>query len=157
MIHQGMTIEGKPLKDHFEAVNHRDAIQYIRAIVQKEIEFDSQVLFEIHALILQGIDRAHGGIYRRDNVRIGGSRHVCPNYRKVPDLMDEYFRFYQEHKDTLHPVDLAAEMHEKLVTIHPFLDGNEQNRPFSDECHSTPTRLSDYRHCLRQKEPHPLL
>ncbi|MEM6406555.1 MAG: Fic family protein [Pseudomonadota bacterium] len=124
VIHKGMTIAGKPLKDHFEAVNHLEAIQYIRDIVQTKGEFTAQVLSEIHSLILQGIDRANAGCYRRGNVRIYGSRHICLNYQKVPDLMDNYFTFYATHKHIMHPVELAAEMHERLVTIHPFVDGN---------------------------------
>jgi Fic family protein len=38
--------------------------------------------------------------------------------------MEDYFRFYNQEKDNLHPVVLAAEMHERLVNIHPFIDGN---------------------------------
>ena len=124
VIHKGMTIEGKPLKDHFEAVNHLHAIQYIRELVQNKIAFNSKTLLDIHALILQGIDRFNAGVYRRINVRISGSRHVCPAYEKVPDKMDAYFLWYTTHKNSLHPVQLASEMHEKLVSIHPFVDGN---------------------------------
>jgi Fic family protein len=39
-------------------------------------------------------------------------------------LMEECFRFYAEQRELVHPVELAAEMHERIVTIHPFLDGN---------------------------------
>ena len=124
VIHKGMTIEGKPLKDHFEAVNHLNAIEYIREVVGSRLAFDKKILLDIHALILQGIDRANAGAYRRVNVRISGSRHVCPAYEKVPDKMDEYFAWCEAHKDVVHPVRLAAEMHEKLVSIHPFVDGN---------------------------------
>ena len=124
VIHKGITIEGKPLKDHFEAVNHLNAIDYIREVVKNQTAFDRKTLLDIHALILQGIDRSNAGSYRRVNVRISGSRHVCPAYEKVPDKMDEYFSWHASHKDSLHPVQLAAEMHEKLVSIHPFVDGN---------------------------------
>jgi len=124
VIHKGMTIEGKPLKDHFEAVNHLNAIEYMREVVQNHTIFDRKTLLDIHALILQGIDRSNAGVYRRANVRISGSRHICPAYEKIPDKMDDYFSWYASHKDSLHPVQLAAEMHEKLVSIHPFVDGN---------------------------------
>ena len=40
--------------------------------------------------------------------------------------MEDYFRFYELHKNDLHPVVLAAEMHERLVSIHPFIDGNDR-------------------------------
>ena len=124
VIHKGMTIEGKPLKDHFEAANHLQAIEYIREIARDKQEFNRRVLLDIHALILQGIDRANAGLYRRANVRISGSRHVCPAYEKVPDKMDEYFLWYESNRESLHPVQLAAEMHARLVSVHPFIDGN---------------------------------
>jgi len=124
VINKGMTIEGKPLKDHFEAVNHKNAIDFVRNLVDKKTTFSHKILMDIHALILNSIDPSNAGCYRRDNVRISGSRHLCPNFLKVPDLMDKYFAWYQENKEILHPVQLAAEIHEKLVTIHPFIDGN---------------------------------
>ncbi len=124
VVSQGITISGKPLKDHFEAVNHRDAINYIRKIAESNIDFSEKVLLEIHALILRSIDIENAGFYRRDRVRIQGSRHICPNPLKIPGLMKEYFEFYEKNKDLMHPVELAANMHEKLVTIHPFIDGN---------------------------------
>ncbi len=124
VIHKGITVDGKPMKDHLEAVNHQDAIDLIREFAQSNTEFNQDSLLKIHSLILQGIDRVNAGIYRRDRVRISGSRHICPNPIKVPQLMDEYFKFYEQNKDSMHPVALAANMHEKLVTIHPFIDGN---------------------------------
>lgn len=124
VIHKGITVDGKPMKDHLEAVNHQDAIDLIREFAQNDIAFNQQSLLKIHALILQGIDRINAGRYRKDRVRISGSRHICPNPIKVPQLMDEYFAFYEQHKNSMHPVALAANMHEKLVTIHPFIDGN---------------------------------
>jgi len=57
-------------------------------------------------------------------VTISGSRHVPPQPWQVEKLMEEYFLFYQEQREQLHPIILAAEMHERLVRIHPFVDGN---------------------------------
>ncbi|QEP45007.1 Fic family protein [Ectothiorhodospiraceae bacterium BW-2] len=124
VIHRGMTISGKPLKDHQEAINHRDAIQLIRELARHETEFNQNVLLQIHAIILSGIDRENAGMYRRERVRIAGSRHICPNYLKIPQLMEEYFHYYEANRINTHPVELASNLHEKLVTIHPFIDGN---------------------------------
>jgi len=124
VIHKGMTIGGKALKDHLEAINHQEAIYYIRDVINDKIAFNKEVLLNIHRMILQGIDNQNAGFYRQDRVRISGSRHICPNPIKVPVLMDEYFEWYENNKNIMHPVQLAAEMHEKLVTIHPFIDGN---------------------------------
>ena len=112
------------MKDHTEAVNHQQAIDFIRELVDGSEPFNKQALLDIHALVLQGLDRNNAGRYRRDRVRIAGSRHVCPNPLKIPEMMDDYFKFYETNKEKMHPVELAAEMHERLVTIHPFIDGN---------------------------------
>ncbi|MBS9779740.1 MAG: Fic family protein [Moraxellaceae bacterium] len=124
VINKGITIGGKPIKDHQEAINHHEAVQFIREITDNQIDLDEKVLLHIHSIILAGIDRQNAGCYRSMRVRISGSRHICPNPIKVPNLMYEYFQYYQENKECLHPVQLASDMHEKLVTIHPFIDGN---------------------------------
>ena len=124
VIHKGMTIEGKPLKDHFEAVNHLHAIEYIRELVKDKAEFNRKVLLDIHALILQGIDPANAGLYRRANVRISGSRHVCPAYEKCRIRWMSISCGMNPTRKRCIPAQLAAEIHEKLVSIHPFIDGN---------------------------------
>ena len=55
---------------------------------------------------------------------ISGSAHKPPIFLQVQSLMEDYFKFYERNKDDLNPVILSAEMHERLVTIHPFTDGN---------------------------------
>lgn len=124
VVNQGMTIGGKPLKDHLEAINHQQAIAQIRTLVSKEVPFTGRELLSIHSLILRGIDQDNAGMYRSVRVRIKGSDHVFPNPVKVPELMNDYFAFYDLEKDRLHPVLLASFMHAKLVKIHPFIDGN---------------------------------
>ena len=124
ILNKGITIKGKSLREHFEAVNHNEAIEYIKDIAKNNINLTEKTLFDIHYLILKSIDKENAGIYRNCSVRISGSSHVCPNYLKVPNLMADYFRFYDENKKHLHPILLASDMHEKLVTIHPFIDGN---------------------------------
>lgn len=124
VVNKGMTIGGKPIKDHQEAINHHEAVQFIREIARNEIDLDESVLLQIHRIVLAGIERENAGCYRSVRVRISGSRHICPNPLKVPYLMQEYFAYYEQNKDTLHPVELASNMHEKLVSIHPFIDGN---------------------------------
>jgi len=78
---------------------------------------------DIHNTILRGIDDGNAGHFRTVPVRISGSTVVLPNPRKVPDLVESFVRFMAKSKD-LHPVELAAEAHYQLVTIHPFVDGN---------------------------------
>lgn len=124
IINKGLTVSGKKMQEHLEAVNHKYAIEYIRDIVHNDKELTEEVLRKIHSIVLAGIDFKNAGNWRVDRVRIAGSQHICPNPIKIPMLMNEFFEYYEANKNTLHPVILSANMHEKLVTIHPFIDGN---------------------------------
>lgn len=124
VVNKGLTVKGKSMVEHLEAVNHQEAIDYIRSIASKEIPLDKRTLLDIHSLVLHGIDRENGGTYRQENVMISGSDFVPPVFLHVPQLMDDFFAFYDDNKNTMHPVELASELHERLVTIHPFIDGN---------------------------------
>lgn len=124
VLEKGITVAGKPLKDHQEAASHAAAYDWVKARVsEKARPVDEATVLHIHKLILTGIDDRNAGIYRRVPVRIAGSRAVMPNPAKVPDLMDGFFRWLSS-KPKLHPAELAAEAHYRLVTIHPFSDGN---------------------------------
>jgi Fic family protein len=124
VINEGMTISGKPLKDHLEAINHRDALEYIKEIAQNKIDFSERVLLDIHNLILRGIDKDNAGAYRSVPVLIKGSTHQPPQPYLVPKQMEDLFAWYESQKDQLHPILLGAELHLQLLTIHPFIDGN---------------------------------
>lgn len=124
VISEGLTISGKSMREHLEAINHKDAIAYVKHLIDSKTEFNERELLTIHNLILRGIDAANAGKYRTVQVMIKGSAHVPPAPFLVAKQMEDYFIWYEQHKTKMHPVLLAAEMHEKLVTIHPFIDGN---------------------------------
>lgn len=127
VINKGLIVKGKSLHEHLEAINHQEAIDYIRGMADKGAPFDVRCLLDIHALVLHGTGRPHkqyAGRYRQENVSISGSDFVPPSFLHVPERMDAYFAFYEANQAVMHPVALAAEMHERLVTIHPFIDGN---------------------------------
>ncbi len=124
VINEGMTISGKSMREHLEAINHKEAILFIEDLVTQKMELSEYVLKQIHGIVLYGIDRENAGVYRKLPVAIAGSKHLPPQPYLLQDLMEAYFRFYELNKDDLHPVVLAAEMHERLVSIHPFIDGN---------------------------------
>ncbi|VDH04095.1 Fic family protein [Bergeyella zoohelcum] len=124
VIEKGLTIGGKPLNDHLEAINHAQAIDYIKDLVKATNTITDRDILQIHALILQGIDRENAGRYRSVPVMISGSKHTPPPPYVVPEKMQEMMDFYNENMETMHPVELASEMHERLVYIHPFADGN---------------------------------
>ena len=92
--------------------------------MNKNNSLNERDLLSIHNLILRGIIPEDAGRYRKVQVMLQGSSHMPPQPLMVPQEMEEYFIWYEINKNKLHPVILAAEMHERLVTIHPFIDGN---------------------------------
>lgn len=124
VVNEGLTISGKSMREHLEAVNHYEAIDFIEGLVKNNEPITERVLNEIHYLILNGIDRRNAGKYRSVPVFISGSSHKPPQPYLLAKQMEEVFDFYSETKSKAHPIILAADMHEKVVTIHPYIDGN---------------------------------
>jgi Fic family protein len=124
VIEKGLTVGGKSLKEHLEATNHAHALDFVRSLIKKKpSQLTAKDVLGIHDLILKGLDDENAGHYRSVPVRISGAAVVLPNPRKVPDLMDE-FQTWLTAKHDLHPVAFAGEAHYRLVSIHPFVDGN---------------------------------
>lgn len=124
MIEKGLTVGGKSLKEHLEATNHAGALKFVRSLIRKKpSRISGQDILGVHGLILRGIDDENAGRFRNVPVRISGSAVVMPNPRKVPELMEDFLAWLGEKHD-LHPVALAGEAHYRLVSIHPFTDGN---------------------------------
>jgi Fic family protein/DNA-binding XRE family transcriptional regulator len=124
VINEGLTISGKSMREHLEAINHVEAIGYIKQLMERNFPFNERELLSVHNLILRGIIPEDAGRYRRVQVMIKGSSHMPPQPFIVAKEMEDYFIWFEENKSKIHPVILAAEMHERLVTIHPFIDGN---------------------------------
>lgn len=124
IVNEGLTISGKSMREHLEAINHQEAIAYINELTDKNTTINEREILCIHNLILRGIYPEDAGKYRKVQVMIKGSSHMPPQPFLVAKEMEELFIWYQTNKNNLHPVILAAEMHERLVTIHPFIDGN---------------------------------
>jgi Fic family protein len=121
VLEEGVTIGGKPLKDHIEARNDADAFDLMVKLVSGKKQISQETIQQIHAVVTQGIlDRP--GQYRTGNVRIAGSTVTPPNYAKIIGLMDDYIHTIRTLH--LHPVKQAAIIHYELVRIHPFFDGN---------------------------------
>lgn len=124
VVNEGLTIGGKSMNEHLEAINHADAIDFVAALVQENEMLTERVVQEIHYLILKGIDKENAGKYRKVPVMISGSKFVPPQPFIISKLMEDIFIYYQKNKLKLHPIILAADMHEKIVSVHPFIDGN---------------------------------
>lgn len=124
VLGKGITVSGKPLKDHLEATDHAAAWEWVlkqsRRNPQSITESD---ILNLHQWVLQSSERAWAGRYRQHSVRVAGAAVVFPNPAKVPHLMTQLQQWLR-HSAQMHPVLLAAEAHYRLVTIHPFADGN---------------------------------
>jgi Fic family protein len=126
VIDKGMTVSGKSLREHLEAINHYQAILTLKEFVRDEVPLTEHLIKQFHALILQSIEPKNAGVYRLQALMISGSSHIPPTHFKVPEEMETCLAWFnqQVQNQTLHPVLLAAEMHERIVSIHPFVDGN---------------------------------
>ncbi|MCF8246603.1 MAG: Fic family protein [Saprospiraceae bacterium] len=124
VIEEGFTIKGISLREHFEAVNHHEAIHFLEAMAEKSNNLDASDILEIHALVMQKIEQDFAGRYRNAGVRIAGANFVPPNALKVNDLMDELLEWVNDAGNIYHPIVKATIFHHRLVWIHPFFDGN---------------------------------
>lgn len=124
VVLEGITIGGKSMREHFEALNHREAILHVEALVSDDHPLTEFQLKGIHALVLKNIDDDNAGLYRRENVVIAGAEHTPPDHLAVTERMEALFHWYHHDALTLHPVARAAQLHSRLVEIHPFIDGN---------------------------------
>lgn len=125
VVNEGVTISGKSLREHLEAINHSEAITYIKDFSKKSIEISQRTIKEIHALVLHGINKENAGCYRSVPVMISGSRHIPPQPYLIDKQMEDFMLHFQELQENLtHPVLVAAYLHDELVRIHPFVDGN---------------------------------
>lgn len=126
VINEGLTIKGKSLKDHLEAKDHYEALQYLYESIEHEKRHTLSEVFirNLQQLVVKETDPEYAGKYRTSNVSITGSDHTPPDASEVPFLMRNLIAWVRENKSKLHPIELAALLHHKLVHIHPFFDGN---------------------------------
>ncbi|SHJ36372.1 Fic family protein [Lutispora thermophila] len=127
VIEQGLTIGEKGLKNYLEAVNLSEAMDFIEELVSNKEPLTETVLKQIHYIVLKETvkyNSQYAGTYRNLPVEISGSDFKPPQPYLVQPQMEELFQWYGDNKNRLHPVELAALFHFKLVSIHPFIDGN---------------------------------
>jgi Fic family protein len=123
VIEDGMTIGGKPVKDHMEALGHSEAYDLLFRLAKGQSITEANIK-ELHRLFYYRIDSKEAGKYRRQKVIITGTDFIPPAPDKIPELMKSFIAGIPERKAQQHPVEFAAIIHKELVTIHPFIDGN---------------------------------
>ncbi len=123
VIEDGLTLEGKPLNDIFEAVGHAKAYDYMYA-VSHDSPITEDIVCNLHRLFYQQINPENAGKYRHVPVFISGSKYAVSPAAEISKRMQQLLHWYNSHEGKLHPVTLAAELHKRFVFIHPFIDGN---------------------------------
>lgn len=89
VVLEGITVGGKSIKEHLEAINHEKAILYLNDLVKEQNPITEWNIKSIQQLVLKDIDDENAGRYRRENVTIKGATHIPPDYLKVPELMEK--------------------------------------------------------------------
>jgi len=124
VLHQGLTIGGKTLQEHLEALNHKKAIDFVETLAHQAEPLTEDNLLQIHALLLKRIDDTEAGHYRRGAARISGAEYLPPEAEAVPALMSDFFPRLARSTSGLSTVEYAASAHYRLMDIHPFTDDN---------------------------------
>ena len=121
MVLRGLTIDRKPLKDHMEAVGHKEAFEYVRELVQNKVPMSESIIKQIHYLVLAD-KREDRGVYRRVPVHIMGAQHEPVQPYLIQSHMEQLMLRYAQ--STEHIVKKLSRCHIEFEGIHPFIDGN---------------------------------
>lgn len=123
VIEDGITIGGKPLRDHLEALGHSEAYDLLFRLAKHQGITEANVK-ELHRLFYYRIDAKQAGKYRKSRVIITGTDFIPPGPERIPEMMKTFVERIPDHRAAYHPVEFAAIIHKELVTVHPFIDGN---------------------------------
>lgn len=122
VVLEGIAVGGKTLKEHFEVINHCDAILYVEDIRKKQESFSECQIRNIHQLIMKNSDDENAGQYRQQDVLISGATNP-PDYNLLNHKIAQFIDWYNTEAHILHPVERAAKVHVDFFGIHPFVDG----------------------------------
>lgn len=125
LLEDGLTVGGKPIRDFYEATGHARAYDYMLVLARSgSLSITEAVVQHLHKLFYSAIDPNMAGKYRSGQVFITGTEYVPPVAKDVPKCMASFVTDLAARQKKLHPVELAAYAHRRLVDIHPFQDGN---------------------------------
>lgn len=125
VLTKGITIGGKTLDEHLEVVGHKEAIDYIESLAQKDTVINEWEIKQIHNLILRKIHPNEAGCYRQLDVMAAGTNYIYPPHYLLSQLMTDFVIWLNSDAAlTIHPVEYATMAHYRFVSIHPFRDGN---------------------------------
>ncbi len=123
MVLEGITIDQKPLKDHMEAVGHKDAFLYVEDIAKKNTPISQTIIKNIHSLVLMN-QPEDKGVYRSIPVRISGAYTTPVSPYMIEPKMTELLIENEKRCQTMETIERIARFHLEFEGIHPFIDGN---------------------------------
>ncbi len=123
LLEDGLTIGGKPLRYTFEAIGHAKAYDFMFTLLKNRTITERDIL-TMQQMFYENIESEYAGKYRDMDVFISGSKYPVAEPRRIQTEMDELFQWIEAERDKLHPVVFAAQLHKRVVFIHPFKDGN---------------------------------
>lgn len=123
ILQEGITIAEKPVREHLEAIGHKDAFEYMITIADSGSPLTERVIKSIHSLVLMD-DAANRGVYRNIPVAIVGASHTPPQPYLIPVQMESLIADYETMKQQSHIIAAISEFHLRFERIHPFIDGN---------------------------------
>ncbi|HAK59424.1 MAG TPA: cell filamentation protein Fic [Nitrospiraceae bacterium] len=126
VINEGITVKGKPLKDHLEAKSHQEALDFLYDLIDRDTKpsISEHLIRSLHHIVVRDIDREWAGQYRNSSVVIAGADLKPPGALDIPRLMGEVITWYGRTRKKHHPVETAALIHHRIAAIHPFFEGN---------------------------------
>lgn len=123
VLEDGLTINGKPMKDHLETFGHSDAFYELLNLAKTDTITEDNIKY-LHKLFYKRIDEGNAGNYRNKSIIVAGSDVEFPKPDELPRKMNEFVQSIYDMKLKLHPVEFSAMLYAKFVNIHPFIDGN---------------------------------
>lgn len=125
LLEDGITVGGRPLKDCYEAVGHGAAYDFMLELARQQyMNITEDTIKKLHRLFYQKVDADQAGQYRSIQVYISGTEYIPPSPEDIPHLMKHLADQIHSSRSSLHPIELSAMAHKRLVDIHPFIDGN---------------------------------
>ncbi len=123
LLEDGLTVAGHPLREIYEAVGHGEAYDYMFGLT-RERKITVGDIAAMHRLFYRSIDEKQAGLWRDRSVVVTGTEYRFPAPKELDALMKEFGLWIASERNSFHPVAFAAMLHLKLVSVHPFIDGN---------------------------------
>ncbi len=126
VVLDGITVGGHPIREIFEARNHKEALDLVYKIAERKNLIRERDVLALHGAITHDtLPEERSGVYRLGNVMITGSKHKPPDWKDAPEMMQKivYPELNSQTKGAA-AVESAAKIHYWTVNIHPFADGN---------------------------------